>query len=269
MLPLRPAAVSGTMRAMNLPDASAGSFHDGLAEPLRELCDAWETSDDSGQFGDTTPALLNEAFQQLYEAMQRTEASVQTSSGALSSAGQATPQAVSELGEYALEMFEQTGHWANHLKLTDVFERLQAFTIAMAVWVANHNGQLLTLEPVVDALARAANSTSDSGDLLTLYKAMTQIVAATSPMISRDIETVNPGRPWRLLNLNRAIVATRTHQPEIMEEAFKALTEQLPDDAPGFFSQGMEQMELLNYPPQVREVMDRYYKKWNVNRSLH
>ena len=88
-------------------------------------------------------------------------------------------------------------------------------------------------------------------------------------MIARDLETVNPGRPWRLLNLNRAIVATRTHQPEVMEEAFSALAAQLPDDAPGFFTQGMEQMELLNYPPQVREVMDRYYKKWNVNRSLH
>jgi hypothetical protein len=26
---------------------------------------------------------------------------------------------------------------------------------------------------------------------------------------------------------------------------------------------------LLNYPPHVREVMDRYYRKWSVNRSLH
>ena len=98
---------------------------------------------------------------------------------------------------------------------------------------------------------------------------MTEIMAATSPMIARDLEIVNPGRPWRLLNLNRAIVATRTHQPDIMEEAFSTLAEQLPNDAPGFFTQGMEQMDLLNYPPQVREVMDRYYRQWSVNRSLH
>lgn len=254
---------------MNLPDPNASSFREGLAEPLEELREAWEITGESGQPGETTPALLVETFQQLYEAMQRTEASILANMEAGSSANQATPNDVSELGEYALEMFEQACHWAKHLKLPDVFERLQAFTISMALWVAGHGGQLLTLESVVDALAQAANSTGEPEELFSLYDAMTNIMAATSPMIARDLETVNPGRPWRLLNLNRAIVATRTHQTDIMEEAFSTLTEQLPNDAPGFFTQGMEQMDLLNYPPQVREVMDRYYRKWSVNRSLH
>jgi hypothetical protein len=254
---------------MNLPDPNASSFREGLAEPLEELREAWEITGESGQPGETTPALLVETFQHLYEAMQRTEASILANMKAGSSGNQATPNDVSELGEYALEMFEQAGHWAKHLKLPDVFGRLQAFTISMALWVAGHGGQLLTLESVVDALAQAANSTGEPEELFSLYDAMTNIMAATSPMIARDLETVNPGRPWRLLNLNRAIVATRTHQPDIMEEAFSTLTEQLPNDAPGFFTQGMEQMDLLNYPPQVREVMDRYYRKWSVNRSLH
>ena len=254
---------------MNLPDPNASSFREGLAEPLEELREAWEITGESGQPGETTPALLVETFQHLYEAMQRTEASILANMEAGSSGNQATPNDVSELGEYALEMFEQACHWAKHLKLPDVFERLQAFTISMALWVAGHGGQLLTLESVVDALARAANSTGEPEELFSLYDAMTNIMAATSPMIARDLETVNPGRPWRLLNLNRAIVATRTHQTDIMEEAFSTLTEQLPNDAPGFFTQGMEQMDLLNYPPQVREVMDRYYRKWSVNRSLH
>ena len=69
--------------------------------------------------------------------------------------------------------------------------------------------------------------------------------------------------------MNRAIVATRTHQPDVMEEAFTVLVRHLPEDAPGFFNQGMEQMDLLNYPPHVREVMERYYTKWSVKRSLH
>ncbi len=254
---------------MNLPDPNASSFREGLAEPLEELREAWEITGESGQPGETTPALLVETFQQLYEAMQRTEASILANMDTESSGNLATPSDVSELGEYAVEMFEQACHWAKHLKLPDVFERLQAFTISMALWVAGHDGQLLTLEPVVDALAQAANSTGEPEELFSLYEAMTDIMAATSPMIARDLEIVNPGRPWRLLNLNRAIVATRTHQPDIMEEAFSTLAEQLPNDAPGFFTQGMEQMDLLNYPPQVREVMDRYYKKWNVNRSLH
>jgi len=254
---------------MNLPDPNASSFREGLAEPLEELREAWEITGESGQPGETTPALLVETFQQLYEAMQRTEASILANMDTESSGNLATQSDVSELGEYALEMFEQACHWAKHLKLPDVFERLQAFTISMALWVAGHDGQLLTLEPVVDALAEAANSTGEPEELFSLYEAMTEIMAATSPMIARELEIVNPGRPWRLLNLNRAIVATRTHQPDIMEEAFSTLAEQLPNDAPGFFTQGMEQMDLLNYPPQVREVMDRYYRKWSVNRSLH
>ena len=94
-------------------------------------------------------------------------------------------------------------------------------------------------------------------------------VDATAPAIRQDLDKANPGRPWRILHMNRAIVATRTHQPDVMDEAFTVLTEHLPEDAAGFFSQGMEQMDLLNYPPHVREVMDRYYRKWSVNRSLH
>ena len=135
MLPLRPVADSGTMRAMNLPDASAASFRENLAEPLEELLEAWQLTGDSGQPGETTPALLSETFLQLFDAMQRTEASF----------GSATPSDASELGEYALEMFEQACHWAKHLELPGTFERLQEFTIAMGLWVAAHNGQLLTL----------------------------------------------------------------------------------------------------------------------------
>jgi len=47
------------------------------------------------------------------------------------------------------------------------------------------------------------------------------------------------------------------------------LTDKLPADAPRFFSEGMQQMEALDYPGHVREVMEKYHRKWNVDRSLH
>jgi hypothetical protein len=31
----------------------------------------------------------------------------------------------------------------------------------------------------------------------------------------------------------------------------------------------LEQMEALNYPPQVHQVMEKYHRQWAVNRSLH
>jgi len=251
---------------MDLPQATAAAFRSGLAEPLAETIDTWRLREQPSGAGESTPPLIADAFEQLFDVMQRTEAA---SHGSDRQSAGVSREAITEIGEYALELFDQSLHWANHLELPGVFTAMQAYTIAMASWIATHGGMLLTLEPVVDAFARHANSTEDPGELLTLYRAMSAALAATAPVIQQDTEKTNPGRPWRILHLNRAIVATRTHQPDLMEEAFADLIRYLPEDAAGFFSQGMEQMDLLNYPPHVRAVMDRYYRKWSVNRSLH
>ena len=56
---------------------------------------------------------------------------------------------------------------------------------------------------------------------------------------------------------------------DLMEAAFAILISQLPEDATRFFSEGMEQMDALDYPPHVRQVMEKYHREWPVNRSLH
>jgi hypothetical protein len=256
-LPLRAAPDSGTIPRMTLPAATATSFRTGLSGPLAELVSAWRLLEKPANPRESAPPLIASAFEQLFEVMQRSDT------------GGPTADAITEVGEYALELFEQALHWASHLDLPEVVDKLHSYTVAMARWVADHGGELMTLEPVVDAFAHQANHTQDPGELMTLYAAMSRTLRATATTIRADIEKTNPGRPWRLLLMNRAIIATRTHQPDLMEEAFAALVEHLPDDAPGFFNQGMKQMDLLNYPPQVRAVMDRYHKKWSTNRSLH
>ncbi len=253
------------MPRMKLPHATADGLRSGLSAPLGELLDAWQQRAPSAQADSSTPPLLVAAFEQLFDVMARSESADAAGAGA---AG-VRPEAITEVGEYALELFDQALQWSNRLDLPEVFSAVQAHIIAMACWIAGRGGQLLSLEAVVDALARRANSTQDPGELLALYEAMSAVLQATAETIQQDLEKSNPGRPWRILHLNRAIVATRTHQPDLMEEAFADLTRRLPQDAAGFFSQGMEQMDLLNYPPHVRAVMDRYYRKWSVNRSLH
>ena len=84
-----------------------------------------------------------------------------------------------------------------------------------------------------------------------------------------DRELADSTRPWRVLLLNRAIVATRSHRPDLMESAFKAVVDGLPGDAPEFFREAMGQMAALNYPPQVRTVVQRYADAWCVRRTLH
>lgn len=263
--PLRAAPYSGTIPRMTLPPATAESFRTGLTGPLAELAETWQLQEKPAEPDESVPPLIATAFDELFNVMQRSDAE----GAAEHSMPGVAPGAITELGEYALELFDEALRWANHLDLPEVFTTLQAYTIAMARWIAGRGGQLLTLEPVVDAFARQANSSQDPGELVALYAAMSDTVQATNPVIRQDIEKTNPGRPWRILLLNRAIVATRSHQPDLMEEAFTTLVEHLPEDAAGFFSQGMEQMDLLNYPRHVRAVMDRYYRKWSVNRSLH
>ncbi len=253
---------------MNTTAPSSSAFRLQLTEPLTEMLETYQLSDDKTGPGESSPPLLVETFDQLFEAMRQTEASL-ADNDALQGGHRASAEDVTELGEYALELFDQSLRWAKHLKLSGVFDSLQAFTIELARWIARHGGQLLNMEPVADALARSANGTRDAHELVALYQAMGEVINAAAPLIRQDLEKSNPGRPWRVLHLNRAIVATRTHQPDLMDEAFSLLIERLPEEAAGFFTQGMEQMELLNYPRHVREVMTRYYRKWSVNRSLH
>jgi hypothetical protein len=250
---------------MKLPEPVADSFRQQLPAVLTELVEAYQLSNEAAAPQESAPPLLEQAFRQLADAMQRTEVSLSRDQGGNPTSG----EDVSTVGEYALELLQQASDWAKQLDLSGISETLQAFTITAARWIALHDGQLFNLETVVDALAQSANRTQDAGELLELYQAMGEVMDATVAAIRQDLEKSNPGRPWRVLLLNRAIVATRTHQPDIMEQAFQLLTGYLPEDAPGFFAQGMEQMDLLNYPPHVRAVMDRYYRKWSVDRSLH
>ena len=253
---------------MQIKQVTAESLRQQLSAPLDEMLERYEISSKTPEPGASSPPLLGDAFESLYDAIERTDASLgdeQTSS----QANRASGKDVTELGEYALELFDQSLLWARQLDLDEVFDALQTACLDMAVWISARGGEIFTLEPVVDALARSANNAQNPGELLELYQLINQIMAVTASAIRQDLEKTNPGRPWRILLLNRAIVATRTHQPDIMEEAFQILGEYLPEEAPQFFSQGMEQMDLLKYPSSVREIMDRYYRKWSLNRSLH
>ena len=194
---------------MKLPEPTAEAFRSGLAGPLADMVEAYRLRETQPGTGKSTPTLMAAAFEQLFDVMQRSDRDLAADRGAPG----VEAEAITELGEYALELFEQSLHWANDLDLPEVFTALQAYTIATARWIAGRGGRLLTLEAVVDAFARQANGTQDPGELLALYNAMSEALEATADVIRQDLEKTNPGRPWRILHLNRAIVATRTHQP--------------------------------------------------------
>jgi len=208
------------------------------------------------------PSTLVEAFRQLLNVMARIESDAQADRMSNSAD-------ITEIGEYALRLQETLAAMAATAGLDDRQEALALVSINIALWVADHGGRIDTLEPVVDALALLANSLRDPADLEALSHVISRIVAAVSPLISQDLEKLNPGRPWRVLLLNQSIIATRSHNPELMEQAFAMLTGKLPEDAARFFTEGMQQMEALNYPEPVRRVMEKYHRQWTLNRALH
>jgi hypothetical protein len=174
----------------------------------------------------------------------------------------ADPEEVSRLGEYGITLLTDLYMWARRLGLDDMEAEFDVVALAFADWTTRHAGELRTIEPIVDALANIANRTRDADTLERLTHLMTRVIHATAAPARAGIGQSASTRPWRLLNLNRGIVATRTHNAELMAEVFDELVQNLPGEAEQFFAEGMQQMDALKYPGHVRAVMERYFDRW-------
>lgn len=244
---------------MNIPAGKPADLQ-VLLDELLPAC--LEVADERPADTASEGSLLVAAFRQLLEVMTRIDSDTASGRGG-------EPGEITEIGEYALQLHGKLAALAARAGVREREDPLAAAAVGIAFWVAGHGGRIDTLEPVVDGLAHLANSLRDPAQLEALSRAISAIIDAVSPLISEDLEKVNPGRPWRVLLLNHCIVATRSHNTELMEQAFGVLTGRLPEDAAGFFSAGMQQMEALDYPSHVRKVMERYHRQWTVNRALH
>lgn len=208
-----------------------------------------------------TPESLNQAIEQFFTI----SIQIERDAGAT---GPIYKDDVSQLGDYAITLLADLAAWAGQLGLIEAKQDMEATTLSVADWVARHDGELRTLEPIVNAAAERANHTQEPRTLEALCEFIGRALRATAHLIQQDLEKTNPGRPWRVLHLNRGIVATRTHNPALMDKVFDELVRALPEDAPRFFAEGMQQMDALNYPPHVRAVMSRYFDSW-TRKTMH
>ena len=172
------------------------------------------------------------------------------------------------MADLGLQVIHTLNHWAVHLQLKEAADELEELTLAMALWCARQHCQISTLEPLVDAVSDFANRQSEAEIMSALTSVVGEIIDAIQPEIKADEDKSEPHRPWRLLNFNYGIIATRSLQPAIMEEAFENIIQRFPDDAAEFFHEGMEQMQAIDYPDYVRSVMEKYYQATN-NPTLH
>lgn len=169
---------------------------------------------------------------------------------------------------YGLRLLGQLAEAARQLRLPTQAQAIECLSLPLSLWMLRRGCELTQPEPAINALAHLANHLDRSEALIELYGLMNELLAAID--LDRALVDGDPsGRPWQVLLLNRAIVATRARQPELMEDAFQAIAEYLPQEAPDFFREGMSQIEALDYPPRVRAVMERYFTAWCTNQRLH
>jgi hypothetical protein len=170
----------------------------------------------------------------------------------------------SQLGDHAIGCLQDLAVWAERLRLPRQKQDLEKVALGTAHWVIRHEGELRTLEPIVNALAINANATEAREQLVALFHVLKDVIEHTAESVSSDLEQSDPTRPWRILNFNFAIVATRTQDKALMEKAFDTLGRNLPNDCPAFFEEGIRQAEKAGYGPDVKAMMQEYFSKWTT-----
>jgi hypothetical protein len=239
-----------------------------VADELKRLGDEIQrAAEESVEGVDPAPQVLIQGLTDLLDTLRATDGDVlgESDPGPRLSVG-LDP---SVLLAHGVRLFQQLADDARRLGLRGQADSIDVLIVPFACWLLRRGGELQHPEGVVHALATLANRLRDPEDLAVLYGLLQEVADGFAPDRIQGMDSGNPGDPWRILLINRGIVATRSHQPALMEAAFDAIVEQLPDDAPHFFREGMGQMEVLDYPPSVREVMKRYFNRWCSGQRLH
>ncbi len=203
------------------------------------------------------PPQLIEALDQLFAALKKLD-------GDYGATGLLPHDEASQLSDHALNCLIDLGAWAERLATAESRRSLGRVALGVADWTIRHHGEIRILEPLVDACATEANSTDSIETLISLFFVMQQLITHVSPVIQADLNKYDQSRPWRVLNFNLAIVATRTQNPDLMGQAFDALGATLPDDAPLFFEEGIKQAQKAGYGPEVKSLMQDYFDRWTV-----
>lgn len=249
-----------SFNATALKDLFHGTLAPFMPEDAAILADAEDRQ--------SLPVLL-EAMDQAIDVMARVDAdSAVKAQMSAESLGLLEEKDISQIGQYALDLLEGMVALVQQQAVEQPRELLR-LSIPVSLWVARHGGRLTQIDMVVNSLAGLANEINEPHLLEQLTGVIREVIDAVDDDIRHDLEQTNMMRPWRVLNLNYGIVATRSHNPELIEQAYDALIKNLPSDARQFFREGMQQMEVIGYPDEVREVVQRYNDMWGAEQPLH
>lgn len=247
----------------HIPPPDLGVLMEEFSTLAATVADQWqdEFAEESKENPtETTPDLIIKAVEQLHGILQ-------FHTGEEDSATDKSE--LNQCSDYGIQLFSELSSQAASIHLTQQSVDIENLCFPFALWSARLGAEISTLEPVVNAISRIANGIMQPSDLEQLYREISEIFYAVNEAIRQDMEGSNPLRPWRVLLLNRAIVATRSHQPILIEDAYKDIVTMLPDDASRFFREGREQMDIIGYPSHVREIVETWFQRYSNKPTLH
>jgi hypothetical protein len=167
-----------------------------------------------------------------------------------------------EFCAYGLDLLDRLAFLVRKLEVMDKRDTVARMFASMGVWVARRGATIDNLEGTADGFGLIVNGTSSTDDLRALCGLMEEVVSAASMRLQMDEERGDAWRPWRVINLNMGIAATRSLDPALMERTFDNMGRRLPNDMSGFLADGMRQAMFQNVPDEVRDLMRRYAERW-------
>lgn len=251
---------------MDIPPPDLSWFTERFLAAARELADNWSESAQQPASDEAPPELLIDAMCQLIDLLRSHDSELAPTDPEPSAA---TGPGISELGEYGISMLDEFARLHVELGMGEpvTWERL---SLSMARWVVEHEGEIDSPQLAVNALARIANQNGNLGVLESLHAIMCEMIESTAPPDESGPVADSPlSQAFRMLLVNRAIVATRTLSPLCMEQAFDAIVQHFPEQAPQFFAEGEIEVHKRGYPQEVAEVIVRYANAWPLPRTLH
>ena len=238
--------------------ADAGSIIERFLAIAEKIEAIWD--DEVHHHQNTSPQMIIRAVEELQQVLIRLVADH----------GQSLlPEDITRCSEYGIQLISEMSALAATVECHEEALEIEDLCFPFALWSSRLGAEIATLEPVVNAIARIANAVERPATLEEVYREVSEVMNSVHPDIRQDNERTNPMRPWRILLINRAIVATRSHQPVLMDDAFAAIVEAIPEDAARFFREGMEQMDIVGYPTHVREVMLTWFQRYSDKKTLH
>lgn len=173
-------------------------------------------------------------------------------------------RAISDLAHYALDLVDRLQSQLWYLDIHDQRDNLSRLFVSLAVWFARQNAVLDNLKGAGDSFAILVNGENDAAELAYMSRLMSELLEAASDEIKMDEDRSDQWRPWRVLNLNSGVAATRSFDTQLMESTFDNMARRLPDDMPGFLADGLRQVSTQDVPQDVLDLISLYAQKWPV-----